>query len=128
MIPPTSELIAFVGATDSDRVTAFYRDTLGLDLVSEEAPSTLVFETGDTMLRVSIVEEVTPAPYTVLGWEVEDIQETVGTLSSKGVSFERIPGMDQDEQGIWTAPDGTKVAWFQDPDGNMLSVTEFTAG
>lgn len=126
MLPTTSELIAFVGATDPERAKAFYRDKLGLNLVSELS-ATLIFKTGETTLRISLVEEVTAAPYTVLGWKVEDIDGTVDTLSEKGVSFERIPGMDQDERGIWAASDGTKVAWFQDPDGNMLSVTEFTA-
>lgn len=128
MIPSTSELIAFLGATDPDRATTFYRDTLGLNLVPTESPSALVFETGQTTLRISIVDEVRPASYTVLGWSVDDIDSAVRSLSSNGVSFDRIPGMDQDDRGIWTAPDGTKVAWFRDPDDNVLSVTEHASG
>jgi len=128
MSPSTSELIAFLGATDPDRATTFYRDTLGLNLVPTESPSALVFETGQTTLRISIVDEVRPAPYTVLGWSVDDIDSAVRSLSSNGVSFDRIPEMDQDDRGIWTAPDGTKVAWFRDPDDNVLSVTEHASG
>lgn len=120
-----SELIAFLGATDSDRAKIFYRDKLGLNLITEESSFALVFQSENMMLRVSLVENVNPAQYTVLGWKGTSIDKTVGNLASEGITFERFPGFNQDEQGVWTAADGTKVAWFKDPDGNILSITEF---
>jgi catechol 2,3-dioxygenase-like lactoylglutathione lyase family enzyme len=118
------KLIAFVATRDPIRAKAFYRDTLGLELVSEDQFA-LVFDVAGTMLRVARVQELTPAPYTVLGWEVPDIAAVINTLQQGGVSFERHPGMQQDELGIWNSPSGARVAWFKDPDGNTLSVTEF---
>src|SRR5207249_12308029 len=82
---------------------------------------------GGTMLRVAVVPDVRPAGYTVLGWMVPDISRAVRGLVRKGVVFRRYPGIEQDEQGVWTAPGGARVAWFGDPDGNTLSLTEFTA-
>ncbi|MGA7413928.1 MAG: VOC family protein [Bryobacteraceae bacterium] len=121
----TSKLTAFVGVRDPDRAKAFYRDTLGLTLVSEELPFALVFDAAGTMLRVTLVPHVVAAPYTVLGWRVADIAETVTSLQRSGVAFERFRGLnDQHELGIWTAPGGTQIAWFKDPDGNMLSIAQ----
>ena len=80
------------------------------------------------MLRVSLVKEVSLARYTVLGWKVKDIGVAVDGLVAKGAAFERFPGFTQDERGVWTAPEGTRAAWFKDPDGNMLSLTQFSAG
>ena len=121
----TSKLTAFVGVLDPDRARAFYRDTLGLTLVSEELPFALVFDAGGTMLRVTLVPHVLAPPYTVLGWRVADIAETVKSLQKNGVHFERFPGLnDKQELGIWTAPGGTQVAWFKDPDGNLLSIAQ----
>ena len=121
----TAEVIAFVGTTDAGRAKAFYQDKLGLRLVSEEPSHALVFDAGGTMLRVSVVPEVPAVPYTVLGWKVDDIGTAVESLVSKGVRFERFPGFSQDARGVWTALDGTGVAWFRDPDGNTLSLTQF---
>lgn len=120
--------MAFVGATDLERAKRFYRDVLGMDFRVDEGFAA-VFDSGGTMLRISKVEAVAEARYTVLGWEVKDIGETVRVLLKRGVIFERYPqfGVQQDELGIWTAPDKTKVAWFKDPDGNILSVTEFSS-
>ncbi|MBI4266366.1 MAG: VOC family protein [Acidobacteria bacterium] len=120
----TAEIIAFVGTANAERANVFYRDTLGLRLVSEE-PQALVFDAGGRMLRVSIVPQVPPARYTVLGWKVDDIAAAADGLATKGVRFERFAGFVQDARGVWTAPDGTRVAWFRDPDGNMLSLTQF---
>jgi catechol 2,3-dioxygenase-like lactoylglutathione lyase family enzyme len=117
-------LIAFVSATDADRARRFFRDTLGLKLVSE-SPFALEFDCAGTMLRVTLVETIAPAPYTVLGWQVPDIATTVWVLAKAGVKLEKFEGMAQTEDGIWTAPSGAKVAWFKDPDGNMLSVSQF---
>ena len=121
----SNKLIAFVGTRDANRAKGFYRDTLGLRLVSEEGPA-VVFDVGGTMLRVTSVAEVAKAPYTVLGWEVANARETVLALLKRGVKFERYEFMQQDELGVWTAPSGARVAWFKDPDGNLLSVSQMT--
>jgi catechol 2,3-dioxygenase-like lactoylglutathione lyase family enzyme len=116
--------MAFVGVRDPERAKAFYRDTLGLHLVTEQLPFALVFDAHGIMLRVSIVQEVAAAPYTVLGWEVPDIAAAVEELTSAGVAFERFPGMNHDKLGVWKSPGGAHVAWFKDPDGNLLSLTQ----
>ena len=120
----SSKITAFVGVRDPERAKAFYRDTLGLKLVSEQLPFALVFDGGGGMLRVTIVPKVSAASYTVLGWSVADIASTVKGLEAAGVRFQRYEGMKQDELGVWTSPSGARVAWFQDPDGNVLSVTQ----
>ena len=90
----------------------------------EDTPFALVFDAHGTMLRVQKVQTFTPSGHTVLGWHVGDIHETVEQLLKRGIVFERYPGLPQDEQGIWTTPDGNLIAWFTDPDGNTLSLTE----
>lgn len=87
-----------------------------------------MFDAHGTRLRVTTVREVVPAPYTLLGWMVDDIAATIRTLGQAGVEFERYPGISQDELGIWTAPGGASIAWFKDPDGNLLSLTQVAAG
>jgi catechol 2,3-dioxygenase-like lactoylglutathione lyase family enzyme len=119
-----ADVIAFVGTARADAARAFYRDALGLRLVADE-PFALVFDAHGVMLRVTKVDAVEPAPYTVLGWRVPDIRAAVTELGGNGVGFERYRGMPQDELGIWTSPSGAKIAWFRDPDGNVLSLTEF---
>ena len=106
------------------RAKAFYGDTLGLTLVSEEPPFALVFDAHGIMLRLVMAKEIMPVQGTVLGWQVEVIHPIVQDLADAGVRFERFPGMGQDEAGVWTAPSGAKVAWFKDPDGNLLSLSE----
>jgi catechol 2,3-dioxygenase-like lactoylglutathione lyase family enzyme len=118
------DVIAFIATSDPDRAKKFYRDTLGLRLVSEELPFALVFDANGIMLRVTIVEKVKPAGYTVLGWQVPKIKPAAQALTKAGVVFERFPGMEQDDLGIWNSPGGAKVAWFKDPDGNTLSISE----
>ena len=120
-----NKIMTFVGVSDPARAKEFYRDKLGLRLVKEELPFALVFDVAGIMLRVTPVGPITPRPFTVLGWETSDIAADIGKLTSAGVAFERFPGMPQDEIGIWTAPGGAKIAWFKDPDGNILSLTEF---
>jgi len=117
-------IIAFVSTSDPDRAKKFYRDILGLRLVSEELPFALVFDVHGIMLRVTIVEKVKPAGYTVLGWQVPKIKQAAKALTKAGVVFERFPGMEQDDLGIWSSPSGAKVAWFKDADGNTLSISE----
>jgi len=84
----------------------------------------IVFEAYGNMLRVGIVDKVTPAINTVLGWDVPDIAAAIKMLQIAGVVFERYPGMKQDELGVWSPPNGDKVAWFRDPDGNVLSLSQ----
>lgn len=116
-------IIAFVATRDPVRAKEFYRDTLGLRLVSED-PFALVFDLHGVMLRVTVVKDLRPAGYTILGWQVPDIVTGAKGLQNAGVRFERYPGMEQDEVGAWTSPSGAKVAWFKDPDGNTLSISE----
>jgi catechol 2,3-dioxygenase-like lactoylglutathione lyase family enzyme len=118
------QIVAFVATTAPARAKSFYAETLGLRFISEDAFA-LVFDAGGTMLRVAIVRELHPAPYTILGWIVKDIGHTIRDLEQQGVSFQRFDGLQQDDHGVWTAPGGARVAWFKDPDGNTLSLTEF---
>ena len=117
-------IVGFVNIVDVARAKAFYRDTLGLRLLSEEPPFALVFEANGIMLRLGMAKELPPAHGTVLGWQVPNIRTTVRELEDAGVRFERYGQLKQDELGIWTAPTGAKVAWFKDPDGNILSLSE----
>lgn len=120
----TQPIIAFIPTRNPELAKAFYRDRLGLRLVSEELPFALVFDAHGTMLRITVVKELSPAPFTVLGWRVADIPTAAKALRQAGVDFQRYPGIEQDELGIWKSPGGTKVAWFQDADGNTLSISE----
>jgi catechol 2,3-dioxygenase-like lactoylglutathione lyase family enzyme len=117
-----NKIVAFVATRDAEKAKLFYQNTLGLKFVSDDGFA-LVFDIQGTMLRIARVEKLSPAPYTVLGWQVEKIEQAVSGLSEKGVRFERFPGMPQDQLGIWSASGGAKVAWFKDPDGNMLSLS-----
>jgi catechol 2,3-dioxygenase-like lactoylglutathione lyase family enzyme len=108
---------------DRARATAFYRDTLGLTLAHEDNFAA-VFMIGGATLRISVVADFTPHEHTILGFSVPQVAATVKALRENGVVFNIYPGFTQDEVGIWTAPGGTaRVAWFRDPDGNVLSVT-----
>ena len=120
----SQKLVAFVATRDPGRAKAFYRDTLGLRLVSEDEFA-LVFDAAGTMLRVTTVQEVAAAKYTVLGWQVSDIVRTAKNLQKALITLERYAGMRQDELGIWNSPSGARVAWFKDPDGNTLGITQF---
>jgi catechol 2,3-dioxygenase-like lactoylglutathione lyase family enzyme len=119
-------IIAFVATSNPPRAKAFYAKTLGLRFVSED-PFALVFDAAGTMLRVAVVPQLKPAGYTVLGWLVPDIRRAVRRLVRRGVAFERFDGFGQDQDGIWASPSGASVAWFRDPDGNMLSLTQLQA-
>jgi len=119
-----SRLIGFVATKNPASAREFYEEILGLKRVSDD-PFAIVFDANGTMLRVQKVHELLPAPYTVLGWDVEDIHAEVLELAKRGVRFERFEGLPQDEAGIWAAPSGARVAWFKDPDGNTLSLTQF---
>jgi predicted enzyme related to lactoylglutathione lyase len=121
---PTSELVAFMATTDLARARVFYEKGLGLPIAGD-SPIACTFDANGTTLRVIAVEKLTPVPYTVLGWNVADIEASIRELTSRGVVFEIIEGVDQDELGIWRSPGGARVAWFKDPDGNTLSLTQF---
>jgi catechol 2,3-dioxygenase-like lactoylglutathione lyase family enzyme len=118
------EIIAFVNIQEPERAESFYRDMLGLRLVSNELPFALVFDAHGTMLRLAVNPGAAPIAGTVLGWKTSDIHATLNDLRSRGVQFERWEGMPQDELGIWNSPGGARVAWFKDPDGNLLSISQ----
>jgi catechol 2,3-dioxygenase-like lactoylglutathione lyase family enzyme len=115
--------MCFVATARPVEARSFYRDTLGLRLLSEDRFA-LAFDANGIMLRVQKVESLEPAPFTVLGWDVPDIGAAVKALAARGVTFARYPGLSQDPRGIWQAPSGARVAWFTDPDGNTLSLTQ----
>jgi catechol 2,3-dioxygenase-like lactoylglutathione lyase family enzyme len=117
-------IIGFVTIVDVDRAKSFYGDTLGLRLVSEEPPFALVFDANGIMLRLGMGKQLPPASGTVLGWQIPEIDSVVRTLATAGVQFERYEFLKQDDAGIWTAPTGARVAWFKDPDGNTLNISE----
>lgn len=119
-----SKLVTFVATQQPERAREFYEQTLGLRLVKDDAFA-IVFDANGIMLRVQKVQEHTPPHYTVLGWDVGDIHAEIRALSARGVSCERYAWLEQDEAGVWTAPSGAKLAWFKDPDGNTLSLTQF---
>lgn len=119
----TAKMVSLIGTTRADASKAFYQDTLGLKFVTDDTFA-FVFDMGGAELRVSRVPAVIPAAYAVLGFQVKDIAAEIDGLAAKGVKFERFGFFQQDERGVWAAPDGTKVAWFRDPDMNMLSLVQ----
>jgi catechol 2,3-dioxygenase-like lactoylglutathione lyase family enzyme len=117
-------IVGFVPIVDVPRAKDFYSNTLGLRLVMEEPPFALVYDANGIQIRLGMNKELPPAHGTVLGWQVPEIGAVVQDLARAGVKFERFEGMNQDEAGVWTSPTGAKVAWFKDPDGNILSLSE----
>jgi catechol 2,3-dioxygenase-like lactoylglutathione lyase family enzyme len=117
------KLKAFVPTVDAARAKAFYMDVIGLKLVSEDDFG-IELEANGSALRIAKVPEFTPYPFTSLGWVVEDVAAEIVKLNEKGVVFERFGFFEQDDLGIWVAPGGTEVAWFKDPDGNLLSLND----
>jgi catechol 2,3-dioxygenase-like lactoylglutathione lyase family enzyme len=125
----TNAPIAFIPTTDADAARNFYETVLGLNFVSEDNFA-LVFRVGSaqTMLRVvRAPQPFTPNHFTIFGWEVDDIHATIADLATRGVEFLRIGYFEQDPDGVWTAPGGAQVAWFKDPDGNTLSLSNHPA-
>jgi catechol 2,3-dioxygenase-like lactoylglutathione lyase family enzyme len=119
----STKVVAFVPITNSEKARTFYQGTLGLRFVKDDGFA-LVFDANGILLRAAKMKEVIPAHFTILGWEIKNISQVVTDLKAKGVHFEVFGFFKQDELGIWTAPSGDKVAWFKDPDGNILSVSE----
>ena len=117
------KVVAFVPITNSENSRAFYEGVLGLPFIGED-DFAMVFEANGVTVRAVKMKEFKPVPYTILGWEVSGIENVIRNLREKGVRFEVFGFFKQDELGIWTAPGGAKVAWFKDPDGNLLSVSQ----
>jgi catechol 2,3-dioxygenase-like lactoylglutathione lyase family enzyme len=115
--------VIFLATSDPERSRAFYEGTLGLRFVRDDGHA-LVFDLGNVPLRIQKVDEVDVVRRTVLGWSVPDIEAVVSRLEAEGVELERYPGLDQDANGVWLSPGGTRVAWFKDPDGNTLSLAQ----
>jgi catechol 2,3-dioxygenase-like lactoylglutathione lyase family enzyme len=118
-----SPLIVFIPTKDATRARRFYEKTLGLRFISDDSFA-VVMDANGTMVRIVRVEDFTPFPFTILGWQVNDIHKIVAEMTSKGVEFTRYPYFEQSLDGVWTAPGGAKVAWFADPDGNTLSISQ----
>ena len=119
----STDIVAFVAITNAEQARAFYEGVLGLRFVKDDGFA-LVFDANGIMVRAAKMKEFTPLQFTVLGWQVSGIEDVVRELAKKGVHFEIFGFFKQDELGIWTAPTGDKVAWFKDPDGNILSVSQ----
>lgn len=115
--------ILFAASARHAGAFAFYQNTMGF-VLTEDTRISFAFEAAGTMLRVQKVEDFNPHPFTAIGWEVSDIAAERDRLAARGAAFETFGFLEQDARGIWTAPDGAKVCWFRDPDGNTLSLTE----
>ena len=119
----SATVTAFVATANPARSKSFYRDTLGLRLANEDQFA-IVFDCNGIELRIQKVDRLQPHPFTALGWHVPSIRDAVVGLAKRGVAFERYAFLEQDELGVWRAPSTAQVAWFKDPDGNLLSLTE----
>jgi catechol 2,3-dioxygenase-like lactoylglutathione lyase family enzyme len=119
-----SPFIGFIPVRDASVARAFYEGELGLTIVND-TPFALVVDANGTQLRLTPVTDLAPQSFTIAGWQVADISAMVRSLSDRGVRFLRFNALEQDELGIWTTPSGDRVAWFNDPDGNTLSLTTF---
>ena len=119
----SGKLIGFVPTKDSKRSREFYEGKLGFTFVSDDQFA-LVMQAGESMIRIVKGAKFTPAHYTVMGWEVADAEAMVKWLNKRGVTFEKYPFVQDQESGIWTTPNGDKIAWFKDPDGNVLSLSQ----
>jgi len=124
MMLGSAQPTAFLATTESRRAATFFGETLGLRRVSEDAFA-LVFDLHGVELRIQKVEQLTPQPFTVLGWQVRNLSASIESMIARGVVFESFPGLTQDARGVWQAPSGARVAWFRDPDGNLLSIAEY---
>jgi catechol 2,3-dioxygenase-like lactoylglutathione lyase family enzyme len=119
----SAQLVAFVATANPRRAKEFYQKKLGLRLVHEDNFA-IVFDANGVTLRVTVVDQVRAAGYTVLGWVVPNVVEIAKQLEEAGIKLQRYPGMEQDDCGIWTSPSGARVGWFHDPDENTLSITQ----
>ncbi|HXM62030.1 MAG TPA: VOC family protein [Terriglobales bacterium] len=118
-----NKIVAFVPTKDPAKARSFYEGVLGFRFVKDDGFA-MVLDANGIMIRVAKAPDFKPAPFTILGWQVSEIEKVVAMLHEKGVVFEIFSFLEQDKLGIWTAPSGDKVAWFKDPDGNVLSVSQ----
>jgi catechol 2,3-dioxygenase-like lactoylglutathione lyase family enzyme len=118
----STNIVAFVPVTDTARARGFYEGVLGLRFLKDDGFA-MVMDANGIRIRVAKTPDFKPAPFTILGWEVANIEQAVRDLGKRGVQCELFSFFKQDESGIWTAPTGDKVAWFKDPDGNILSLS-----
>lgn len=119
----TQKLMAFIPTRDAAQARAFYETTLGLRVLHDDGFA-LILDANGTLIRVVRVGDFSAQPFTILGWQVPDIDAAVTDLTARGVQFLKIHGMEQSPTGVWTAPGGAKIAWFKDSDGNTLSVSQ----
>lgn len=117
----SAKMVGFIPTTDYDKARAFYEGKLGFQFVSLDQYA-LVVSVGGHRIRIAKVPDFTPLQGTILGWEVADITSAATWLRDRGVPTEKYPFVQDRELGIWTTPNGDKVAWFKDPDGNILSI------
>lgn len=119
----SAEITALVGTVKPALSRAFYEGVLGLKFINDDGFAA-IYQGKNARIRVSRVPAIAPAQYAVLAFTVDDIARAVDAMTAKGVVFARFGFFVQDEQGVWSAPDGTKVAWFHDPDLNLLSLVQ----
>ena len=119
----STKIVAFIPTKDAEKARAFYEGVLGLRFVKDDGFA-MVLDANGIMVRIAKMQEFAPAQFTILGWQVSGIEAMARALQAKGVHFEIFGFFKQDELGIWTAPTGDKVAWFKDPDGNILSISQ----
>ena len=123
MLSASAQLVAFVPSADLDRARRFYEDVLGLRVTDANGFAVVAEANGVTVRITNVGEGLRVQPFTLLGWDVADIHGEIARLIDLGVEFLRVEGLDQDDDGVWTTPDGSQVAWFKDPDGNTLSLS-----
>ncbi len=123
----TSEAVAFLPSRDLERSERFFQGVLNLGVVSRSSFAS-VFQVGGGTLRVTKVDDLRPQPFTVFGWLVADLRGVICELRDREIPMIRYGGLDQDDDSIWTTPNGDLVAWFLDPDANVLSLTQHVQG
>lgn len=122
-MPTLDKPVSFIATTNPVECRHFYENILNLTCLHEDDYA-LVFSLGSSSLRIQKVDTIPTVNYTVLGWEVDDIRVCAAELICKGISFEQFAQLSQDSQGVWNSPSGASIAWFKDPDGNTLSLTQ----
>jgi catechol 2,3-dioxygenase-like lactoylglutathione lyase family enzyme len=116
--------VVFIPSTDLARSRSFYTDSLGMPVIEASDAGVVLDVQGTTVWLVLVGEEFHVQPFTIFGWRVEDLDATMAAMVDHGIEFLRYDGMGQDDAGVWTAPSGRRIAWFQDPDGNNLSLND----
>jgi catechol 2,3-dioxygenase-like lactoylglutathione lyase family enzyme len=117
-------LVGFLATSDSAKARAFFEGALGLTFAGEDERH-VAFRWPTGRLRLNKTDKVAPPHGTALGWVVPDVRAAVRELAARGVMIERFEGMTQDELGVWSPEPGADVAWFKDPDGNLLSLSHW---